>query len=114
MVAAGDLKDRVTFQRRMVSDDGFGNEEAEWVDEFSCAAWLSAEIGRESVAAGALTGKQSWLIRVRDWEKTEGVTPGWRAVNSRKPSQIFNIIANAALDKYPGFRLVNAVEGVAT
>lgn len=114
MVAAGDLRDRVTFQRRSSEIDDYGNEEGAWVDEFSCAAELVAARGTERVEAGALTGIQSWTIRVRDWTETEEVSAGWRAVNARKPTQIFNIRANVELTKYPGFREMAADEGVAT
>lgn len=115
MVAAGDLRDRVTFQSREAVDDGAGNEiSGPWVDQFSCAAQLVAARGGERVESGALTGVQAWTITVRDWSRTEGVSTGWRAVNARKPTQVLNIRTNVELIKSPGFREMAADEGVAT
>lgn len=114
-MSAGDLRHRLTFQRRMPLDDGYGNEVAgPWVDEFSCAAQLVAGRGREAVEASALTGVQGWTIKVRDWRKTAMVTTDWRIVNARNTDQVFNIRSNVALVKEPGWREMLADEGVAT
>ena len=115
MTSAGDLRHRLTFQRRMPRDDGYGNEEAgDWVDEFSCAAQLVASRGGERVEASSLTAVQGWTIKVRDWAKTAGVTGAWRAVNARNTDQVFNIRSNVALVKKPGWREMQADEGAAT
>lgn len=114
-MTAGRTNDRITFQKRTEVDDGYGNPvSAPFTDQFTVWAELIADRGREVVAAGALVGIQTWTIRVRDFSQTQSVKVGWRAVNARDTSQVFNIRTNIALVKMRGWREMTADEGVAT
>jgi len=88
----GDLRERVTFQRRATVDDGYGNEVAgPWVDQFTVAALVASAPGREEVLAQRLQGVRPIEITVRRSSQTAQVQPDWRAVNARNTTEIYNI-----------------------
>jgi SPP1 family predicted phage head-tail adaptor len=92
MPASGQLKYRVTFQRRGTVDDGYGNiVSGPWEDQFTVAANIAAARGREEVLAQRLQGVRPVEITVRWSAQTQVIDPSWRAVNARKPSEIYNI-----------------------
>lgn len=111
----GELGDRLIFQARTAVDDEYGNTvSGPFTEVFRCSAAIIEKMGTETVMAARLQGTQTYLIRVRDSAKTEAVQTDWRAVNSRKPSQIFNIRTNVALFDHPGWREMTVQEGVAS
>ena len=83
MTTAGDLKHRITFAKRDVTDDGMGNEVAEWTDQFTVQASLQARFGGESILAARLGGVQTYLIVVRQSEQTRQIGVDWRATDAR-------------------------------
>ena len=92
MHTSGQLKDRVTFQKRGMVDDGYGNEvSGPWEDQFTVAANIRPARGREEVLAQRLQGVRPVEIEVRWSSQTVLIQPERRAVNARKPGEIFNI-----------------------
>lgn len=89
MTEPGRLKDRVTFQRRALDDNG--DRLGAWEDMFSRAAQLFYQTGSETVIEARLQGRQPVTITVRDETLMRDVTNGWRAVNTRNASQTFDL-----------------------
>jgi SPP1 family predicted phage head-tail adaptor len=77
-MAAGKLRDQVTFQRPGVGDDGYGNVTAPWVDDVTVWADMLEQLGRERIAAGRVESARMATIRVRQSPETELATPAWR------------------------------------
>jgi head-tail adaptor len=99
MLKAGDLRDRVTFQKRTATDDGYGNPiSGDFTDQFTVWAQTS------NIAPGArrssrqrLAGTQPVTIVVRSSSQTRLVTTAWRAVNARS-GEIYNLQTAANMD----------------
>lgn len=110
---AGALNHRVTFQKRVESDDGAGNVESDWVDQFDEPCRLTPRLGSEAVIAARLTGAQPYSMMVRGSERTMAVTPAWRAVNART-GVAYNIRTVASVDERGAWLEMLVQSGVAT
>lgn len=90
---AGDLRQKVKFQRRAnTGGDGYGNTEGPWGDlsiERSCS--LTPSRGGETVQAGRLAGSAAWDLWLRADSGTRTLKVGDRAVDSRDATRVFNI-----------------------
>jgi head-tail adaptor len=83
-MTAGKLRSLLNFQKRSISDDGFGNEvTGEFATVFTDAAEITPRMGTESVMASRLQGVQPITIRVRSSVRTREVDATWRAVDAR-------------------------------
>lgn len=91
-LGAGDLRDRVRFQKRIAASDGFGNEEAAWQDQFTRAAGLKFRAGTEAVQSARLAGRQPVSITIRSDSQSRLIETDWRAINARS-GQVYNIRA---------------------
>jgi head-tail adaptor len=112
---AGQLREKLLFQRRAVVDDGMGNEQAgDWETQFTAAADLIPLRGGEPVIAARLAGVQPFVIRTRSCVTARAVTTAWRAVDARNPSRIFNITSAANVDQKNAYLDLMATQGVAT
>lgn len=111
MLGAGDLRDRITFQKR--GEDENGDPLGGWDDQFTRSARLTWLRGSEGVMASRLEGKQPVVITVRACSQTRLIDGSWRAVNARDDRQKFNITA-ASPAKERGFIDILAVMGGAT
>lgn len=104
---AGQLRERVTFQRRDETPDAYGNPIAgDWTDQFSEPARLTPRLGGEEVIAARMTGVQPYILTVRSSARTRGLTPAWRAYDARKgmgdtgePVREFQILSIANVDE---------------
>ncbi|TGR33003.1 MULTISPECIES: head-tail adaptor protein [unclassified Mesorhizobium] len=86
---AGALNCRVTFQRRDVVQDEYGNDvTGEFVDVFSISARLAPQFnGRlsvEGVTAARLAALQPHNLTVRSCADTRAVRADWRVYDARK------------------------------
>jgi SPP1 family predicted phage head-tail adaptor len=82
--SSGDLRAKITFQRRIETDDGYGNPiSGAWSDEFTVRARLMPKMGTEPVIASRMQGVQPYLMIIRSSTSTRLITPAWRAVNAR-------------------------------
>lgn len=88
MRAAGSLREQIRFERRIETDDGYGNVTGSWA---TLADGIPAAVeparGSEQVLAGKLTGLTPAIITIR-WqpdlaEGADRLTPADRVVNSR-------------------------------
>lgn len=84
MTSSGDLRDRLTFSKREVTADEFGNPvTGEFEDAFTRWAEIKPMRGGEDVLGARLQGTQPILIRVRYDSQTKEITPDWRAIDAR-------------------------------
>lgn len=114
-MSAGELRERLLFQeRRTIPDDGYGNREGNWRVMFETRARVRPLVGSETVIASRLAGLQPYRLTVRSNETTRQITPGWRAVDSRDTSRIFNITAIANMDERSKYLDIMAQTGVPT
>lgn len=84
------MRDRVAFEARGVTDDGYGNTEGAFSTEFEVAAKIVARLGGETVLAARLSGRQPVTITVYQSSETRRITTDWRARNVRT-DEIYNI-----------------------
>ena len=94
---AGDLRQKVRFERRADDLDRFGNAQGEWGDlgvTRSCS--LTPTRGGESVQEGRATGSAMWDLWVRNDTGTRGVNTGDRVVDARDDERTFNIVFGPA------------------
>lgn len=82
---------RITLQRRQDVVDEYGNTKGEWVDQFTIAARIEAARGREEVLAQRLQDVRPVEIEIPCSITTEQIQPDWRAINTRKPAEQYNI-----------------------
>ncbi|MDX8495886.1 head-tail adaptor protein [Mesorhizobium sp. VK22B] len=97
---AGALSCRVTFQKRAVVQDEYGNSvTGDFADVFSISARLQPKFGAdvESVTAARLAALQPYNLTVRSCSDTRAVGASWRVYDTRrgvvdgKPVRFFNI-----------------------
>ncbi|MCF3933297.1 phage head closure protein [Acuticoccus sp. M5D2P5] len=75
MPGAGQLRERVRFERRTVVDDGAGNRRGDWVAVVVVSAKVVPVKGREEVIAGKLAGTAPREIVIR-WRADLAIGPG--------------------------------------
>lgn len=81
---SGDMNDRLRFESRSATDDGYGNEVAgPWTAQFTRWASVWPMRGGEDVIASRLQGVQPFRVTVYSDSETRTVTPEWRAVDTR-------------------------------
>lgn len=109
--SAGDLRERVRFQARAETDDGYGNPVAgSWSDQFTARARIMPKMGSEAVVAARMQGMQPYVITIRSNAGTRQVTPAWRAVNDRTGA-IYDIKAVTNPDERNTFLELLVMEG---
>lgn len=111
-MTAGELRERMTFESRILSDDGYGNAESSFVDQFTVWARVRARGGSERVIADRLTGVLPVVIRVRVSTNTLLITTGWRAVHDRSGT-VYNITSVANMDEKRKYLDIDATSGEA-
>ena len=74
---------RVAWDRRDVADDGYGNEVADWAEQFQTRAGFTFLRGSEAVIAARLEGRQPVIVRVRVSSQTRQITTDWRMRDAR-------------------------------
>jgi SPP1 family predicted phage head-tail adaptor len=92
MPSAGQLRDRITFQKRgTVTDELFNEQTGPWEDVFTVSANIAPTRGREEVLAQRLHGVRPVEITVRWSSQTQAVQPSWRLIDARHPEHVYNI-----------------------
>jgi SPP1 family predicted phage head-tail adaptor len=90
-MGAGKLKERLTFSKLADTiDDGYGNVQQGWQDQFTVNSRVRPRLGGEEVMAARLQGKNLVAITLRSSVKTKQITTNWRAVDARSGEQ-YNI-----------------------
>ncbi|ULK98845.1 head-tail adaptor protein [Bradyrhizobium sp. I71] len=113
MTGAGELRHRVAFDRRESADDGYGNTQADYVQQFVVWAGVKARFGGEEVMAARLSGQQPVTITVRRSSQTAQIKPDWRARDART-GEIYNIRSIADPTDRSAFLELLCQKGVAT
>lgn len=80
MSRAGGLRDRVTFQRAVPWDDGYGNTIDGWQDHLTVWADVRETLGKERVDAGRVEASATATIRIRASTGTRALTEADRVV----------------------------------
>ncbi|WP_336801474.1 phage head closure protein [Kaistia sp. MMO-174] len=112
-MSAGELRERVAFDRRDAVDDGYGNTVAgDWREQFVVWARIQPLKGGEGVQAARLAGSQPVVIRVRLSSSTREIRVDWRARDVRN-GMPFNITSMANMDEKGAYLDVLATSGVA-
>jgi len=88
---AGTLRDRVTFAQRSTVGDEYGNNEGDFVDQFTVAARVQYLRGGESVMADRLEGKQPVVLTIRMSAQAKRIETDWRATDARNEDRVFNV-----------------------
>ena len=92
--SAGQLRSRVTFQRRGDAIDPFDGSVipggGDWVDQYTCAARLQPKFGGdvETFAASRLSSKQPYNLTVRNCAAARAVRTDWRVVDARVATDV--------------------------
>lgn len=90
MPGAGDLRERFTIQRRVNTDDGYGNTVGAWADQFTVWGGIEFRRGGEGVLASRLAARQPAILTVRNSAQARVILASDRAVNART-GEVFNI-----------------------
>lgn len=88
--SAGSLYYKVALLKREQVDDGQGNTEGKFVEQFQTRAEFIHLRGGESVLAGRLQGKHTQVIRVRSSSNTRLISTDWMLRDVRT-GKSFNI-----------------------
>ncbi|MCV0396959.1 MAG: head-tail adaptor protein [Rhizobiaceae bacterium] len=111
MSGAGELYEKVAFDRLEAIDDGYGGTVDQWTEQFTRRAGYTRLRGTEPVMAARLEGKQPTVIRVRVDSETRQITTDWRARDARS-GEAFNIRSIARTNDRRWFDIL-AESGVA-
>lgn len=112
MTVSGQLRERMTFALRTAgADDGYGNFEAAWADQFTAAARIMPLKGGEDVMANRLAGTQPVIITVRSSSDSRLIAPNWKATDARAGT-VYNIRSIANMDEKNGYLDLLATAGV--
>lgn len=90
----GALRERLHFQARGSTDDGFGNPVAgAFETQFTLNGHLRPLRGSETVMASRLEGRQPYVLTVRRTPASARVNEAWQAMDARAPGRLFAIVA---------------------
>lgn len=109
----GEMRERVAFEARTVSDDGFGNPvSGDFAEVYRCAAHIAPKLGGETIIASRLTGTQPMLITVRVCAALKTLGTDWR-VRDVRHGTVYNIRSIANPDEKRRYLEILAVAGEA-
>ena len=91
----GALRDRVHFQMRGTTGDGWGNTVPgnAFTTQFTTDVNLTARLGGETVVAARMQGAQPYILTARWAENTIKVSVGWQLVDVKDATRIFNVVS---------------------
>ena len=111
MPAAGDLRERVRFERRGGAKDGYGNTvPGPFEAQFSRPALYLMKPGSEAALAARLAGQQPVTIIVRLDPQTRTIATDWRAVDARTGTA-YDIKAAADMERRGAWLTLTCVAG---
>jgi SPP1 family predicted phage head-tail adaptor len=90
VTGAGDLDQRVAFDKRSATSDGAGGTTTAFAEQFKRWAGYKHLRGGETVMAGRLAGKHSLVATVRKDSQTELITTDWRMRDARTGT-VYNV-----------------------
>jgi hypothetical protein len=96
---AASLKERVAFDQRADVDDGFGNTQGGWVEQFTCAAEFRHQGGTEAAQAARLQGRNVFGVYVRSTVATRSVDSTWQLRDTRRDTDYAIRMVDALSDR---------------
>lgn len=90
-MAAGPLRDRVTFQRATRTPDGAGGAALAWTDEVTVWGGFRPQRGRETLEVGRLESAVAGVLTVRSSPDTREITAADRVQIDGESYQIRTI-----------------------
>ena len=78
---ASSIPHRVTFSEEVLTPDGGGGFEKEWIERLTTYAEYMHLNGSETVIAGRLTGTHTQVMRVRSTVSTRTIELTWKATD---------------------------------
>jgi len=82
---AGQMIERVAFDRRAMVDDGYGNIVAgDFEEQFQARAKFIFATASETVMAGRLEGRQSIIVQIYMQDAAEAVGTDWQMRDVRR------------------------------
>lgn len=87
---AGDLIERVGFERPVSGSDGAGGVGNGFQEWYACRAQYIHLRGGENIIAGRLEGKHPQVIRIRSSSTAREITTEWLA-RDKRAGTLFNI-----------------------
>lgn len=91
--SAGELRDRLRFERRQKVADGYGNSDGLWLPMFAPRRGkLAPTRGGDQVIAARAQGVSSWDLWIRWDVEAATVAPGDRVVDTRDERRVFKIV----------------------
>lgn len=111
-ISASDLEDRAAFDRRVSTDDGYGNTVGSWSQQFTRWALFVHKGGIETVQAARLDGRNAIGIWLRSDAMTRSIASGWQMRDVRRGTA-YNITHVDAVTEREWVYL-EATSGVAT
>ena len=91
MVAAGQFRDRATFQTELKTPTSSGGNTITWSDAFTVWAHLREQRGRERLEAGRPESGMPAILRVRCSSETAQITVDWRVLIDGVPYAIRSV-----------------------
>lgn len=95
-MTAGNLSDRITVQRVVGGDDGYGNSIVSWADLITVWADFLEQLGREKLASGRPEASRAATVRVKRSPNSLGFTPADRIVAR---GAVWNILSISAVGR---------------
>ncbi|MBP0439588.1 head-tail adaptor protein [Tianweitania sediminis] len=96
---AGELRHRVAFDRRTDADDGYGNEQASFAEQFQVHAAFRSRGGSEAVVAARLEGRNVLGVYVRSSAQTRQIESDWQMRDVRTGERYAVKIVDAVTDR---------------
>jgi SPP1 family predicted phage head-tail adaptor len=79
MAKSGRARHRITFDKRVEQDDGFGNTQAGWEEQFTLWAEVKVKLGGEAVTAARLQSQNTVNLTIRQSRRARLIREDWRA-----------------------------------
>ena len=95
----GALRYRVHCQMSSGGDDGWGNPlpgAGDFATRFTVACGMRPRTGGEAVDAARLSGRQPFVVTMRNTTETRQITTAWRLVDARDENRVFAITSPPA------------------
>ena len=81
---AQELSHRLAFDRRIEVDDGYGNLEGQFQEQFIVTAALRSRGGNEAVVASRLEGRNLFGVYLRSSSQTRQIESDWQMRDTRQ------------------------------
>ncbi|MFY0619320.1 head-tail adaptor protein [Shimia sp.] len=84
---AGDLRDKVAFDKEVVTPDGSGGHDRNWEQHHACRAQFIYSRGSETVDAARLQGRSIYKVKIRSCAVARAITTDFRMRDVRRGDQ---------------------------